>query len=838
MAKFTEYLPTTGGGKPITQDPKAPDYVGQAANMVSGFFAADSNRKKTEAAATKAANEAQNDAALDELARGAFGILTKQPSVMAKEDVMNAKSLADRRDAEAISGTNFDISLNRLVGSLMRKYPTQSAELFKELKTLGLNHYMFNEADDQQAVLTAGRDAMKAQIGSYVEAAADAGYTGDTSYMFNVGRELVTWNSMVAQRKADVELSSAIATKDKTLVDTEIAVFDLNTKRDSRELVNGIIGRTSVALPNLIDRIAMLTGAADGSAPNNAAILEQGPLIMAEMAQSKARDLADAALANPDDVKRITDYYTQHETMVKSMLSGDLSFGAVQASKLKILKDSNLIEARNLMPAFSWLNDVAPDAFTGDMVMRIMNQLQDSNGTIDTIVGELAGALNKDGTPQAESGMRFVQNSAELSRDPSAILEMNAADARKQIVVRGQILPRYASTAADNPTPENLTLFSEAILPLLNAGLQTTDTNLKENFLDSVAKNFATTDVINALKEMDKVDPETSAIIRKKASFLLKQGLNAGDRVISKEGDLLSKGNTSVVNGQTITQTPITYNEVTGRYDPGSVNPGDGGQPYVAKRSQMLADQMNTTLNALYVLEYDRDRIGKEFKTPLAFRNYLATMQLSRDDLIKGDALANEPPMTAAQTAMSAAEAFSNATKEFNTSLKTNLLPAPVETGLPKVTDIVSGIKGVDFSMISPNVEKFLPDVIEISEQYGVPAGLVVAVMDQESRGRPDAVSHMGATGLMQLMPSTASDMGVQDATNPRDNIGGGVKYLGQMLERYDGDITNALMAYNWGPGNVDKWRKSGSLRPVPEETSDYVIKVMRRLGYELEDQS
>ena len=84
------------------------------------------------------------------------------------------------------------------------------------------------------------------------------------------------------------------------------------------------------------------------------------------------------------------------------------------------------------------------------------------------------------------------------------------------------------------------------------------------------------------------------------------------------------------------------------------------------------------------------------------------------------------------------------------------------------------------------------------------------------------AVSPAGALGVMQLMPRTARGLGVKDPLNPDENIPGGLRYAKQMLDKY-GDEKLAAMAYNWGPGNVDKWLKSGKgIEALPRETRNY----------------
>ena len=122
-------------------------------------------------------------------------------------------------------------------------------------------------------------------------------------------------------------------------------------------------------------------------------------------------------------------------------------------------------------------------------------------------------------------------------------------------------------------------------------------------------------------------------------------------------------------------------------------------------------------------------------------------------------------------------------------------------------------------------IEKYQQLVVDKAKQYGVDPDLALRVVKQESGFNPNAVSRVGAGGLMQLMPGTARDLGLseQDRFDPEKNVDAGMRYLSKQIKDF-GDVGLGLAAYNAGPGNV---RKAGNQIPQFKETQEYVSRIM-----------
>jgi hypothetical protein len=123
-------------------------------------------------------------------------------------------------------------------------------------------------------------------------------------------------------------------------------------------------------------------------------------------------------------------------------------------------------------------------------------------------------------------------------------------------------------------------------------------------------------------------------------------------------------------------------------------------------------------------------------------------------------------------------------------------------------------------------IKKYGSLIKESAERHGLEPALLAALIEQESKFKTDAFNNSsGATGLGQLMPKTAEEQGVKDIKDPAQNIEGAAKYLAQQLKANGGDETLALAAYNWGPGNIARYKK-GQITTMPQETRNYIQQV------------
>ena len=246
-----------------------------------------------------------------------------------------------------------------------------------------------------------------------------------------------------------------------------------------------------------------------------------------------------------------------------------------------------------------------------------------------------------------------------------------------------------------------------------------------------------------------------------------------------------------------------------------------GGQAAAMQR----AAQMNANLNRLYPVVHNptQSANGQNFQSVLTNsdlptnlpKTFNEAMQTSLPKSVDFGQLLLNPKIKQVKATLSNKQNVDATYAEIEALERNNLNKSIEQMQSIKNTDSVSTNIGGKSQIVNL--------VSQICKKHGVDEKLVNALIMQESRFDPKATSPVGAMGLMQLMPATAKSLGVKDPYNPVQNLDGGVRYLKNMLTKYNGNVILALAAYNAGPGAVDKY--SGV--PPYEETQHYVRKVL-----------
>ncbi len=175
------------------------------------------------------------------------------------------------------------------------------------------------------------------------------------------------------------------------------------------------------------------------------------------------------------------------------------------------------------------------------------------------------------------------------------------------------------------------------------------------------------------------------------------------------------------------------------------------------------------------------------------------------------------------------------AQKEKTNSINTNTINTDNKTDNENATleteNSIQNANKIQSTSKDANVNQSIDNAVSIaSKKYGVDESLIKSIIKVESNFNPNCTSSAGAKGLMQLMPENCRDLKVADPFNIEENIDGGTRHIKEYLDKYNGDVEMALMAYNGGPGRMSRRgvKSIEDIYKMPKETQNYVPKVMK----------
>lgn len=768
------------------------------------------DRADRQAAVDKAAaDKARVDAGKDELASGIFGIQNRQnfEAIVRKGFTDYQTAQRAENQGRAPRGTS-DIRLETTINEWMQKYPDLASEGFEWLQNNGVNHYLFR--------------AMKAEEESSKKAAETSLQREETelTYLTQRGVDYSKFDRPTAlqlardMRKADFDYERAreaaeAARSDRSLSIQEAEAMRVEAKRTG---VAAVMQSISSWVSPVEQTLAALIAASTGDPNEEEALNKIVPNIGASFMAARAsfRDRILAVGGGEEEITAMNRMFDNAEAGVRERFSGTLSQIETRGRQLKSLETSMGITRNQSLPLFGQLSKTFGTAAVEELLGNLPPELLRKAGA------EISGL-----TPGSFGFQQGVQDAAAVIKGDKRLGQMNEAEARNTMPMLTSVVSQYQKMAAEG-RESVLPAYATGYANLLEAamGIQMGTKDL--NSLHSASDKLFTTGAIKALRAGMSADPETYAPIARSARATAAHVLKVTQTSFPKTiGNSFQTIKYDEKNGKYILYADrAAYDKwvksnrssnVAGAYTESYVPSGIPSWAEASKANPTLAKQvdiLNETLGFLTNTTVYDDEVpaGATFRSVAAHYATGAPFKKPSGEVIKmGGGEGNNGP-----DFDDALSAFDDSLRDFASGRTFN----------------IEGSTGSNY-----RVGGALGDQLtSLAESEGVDPAVIHAMAAQESGGRQTdkngniVTSSAGARGVLQLMPGTARQLGV-DPDDPTDNIKGGVRYFKQQLQRF-GSLELALAAYNAGPGAVEKYKGI----PPFKETQDYVKKIMGRL--------
>jgi hypothetical protein len=885
MASLTQNLGTPNGSKKIHDPGKLfnPEVatlqgLGQVADMASSFV---TGLQKKSAAKAATARQAQIDAraqkkfddynadreqaasveeSLDILASNAH-FAKVEANEMSQTVQKSVKSLQNTQrlvDQGGASQAHMDTTLEQTITRLMAENPDQSREIAAYMQASGLDHYTFRDLQRQELEVASAEKTQRELSASAYKLGTEAGLRGSFSDVAEYGFQLQALEYETSVLKAQSE--ALLAEFNFTEKQTKAASDKLQVKRNVNALrgtrvIGGIYMKTIIDTAGMIETEEDWKKFQEGQGSYYAEMED----IRMKLHEMSGDDEKAVALIDPQIDKM--------KATLKEFMVGDFSFGKQQAARWKTFSDTAKIEYAAIFPMMSKMSEGAPPALVKSMFEDGSFYRSLPQSFRDGFTDEANGIP----TPAA---IGFRENIDRLRRTYAGqekIPDMSVGDARTTL--RFVDLTKQATEdnflSGKDPSPANLNSWAESHQLAIGATKRiANNANLPKAWREASQAVFheGTIPMLEGLLANPATkDKGTVAMhaTRKAAEQVLSSVTAAGKR---------SDADTSVPFNPRQTWA-IEFNQITGEFEAvfdldeqnrrrtkhkeGIHSRFQGGAldfdklPPSTAPGKEIQGNVNVANQMLSFLEQTRehDSVIPKNATPLSMRKAYALGDYSGLVSTTGSELKADVSKVDSRTS---AQIFDDQLGALNqyvggaqnlaptaTATSSSLIPEKVDVSqvnsqvVERASKDPSGMETI--VLTSPYRLKASETTVghldNYAQKFGVPLSLIHAMASQESGGDQSAVSPKDARGVMQLMEGTAKDLGV-DRSILEENILGGAKYMGQQLRTFNGNIPDALMAYNAGPTRVMNWIDAG--RPLEwkflKESGPYVEKILQRI--------
>lgn len=261
-------------------------------------------------------------------------------------------------------------------------------------------------------------------------------------------------------------------------------------------------------------------------------------------------------------------------------------------------------------------------------------------------------------------------------------------------------------------------------------------------------------------------------------------------------------GLSKLSNEQLLAMNMASNGQITNDSD--SPNTSDDSNYAFQLMMKNLQDSTKSTQQKPPAVAYDSDKVN------------------SKDNKVDSDTKKNDNSNKAVNKDMPAAKVG----QTYSTGQKLEEIPMVLTNNFVNLSKKSESILS---NRSDADIKKIYSAVDSAAKKYGVDSNLILAIIKQESDFNPNDTSGAGAAGLMQIMPENFSSLGITNQYDVNQNVDGGTKLFKEYLDQYNGNVEMALMAYNGGPGTMQRRgvTSAADLYKMPEETQNYVPKVM-----------